>query len=188
MIPRYEYRVWAHDLDELCSRLAEQCEPVGVRASEETYLVQRMDVNVKIRAGVLDVKRLIGTEQGFQLWTPIIKGAFPLSPAMVHEVLVHLLGADLPPSGDEPCEMGRFLDLAKEAGVTVATVSKRRHGYLHEGCILEFTEVAVDGSGLHSVAVESEDLDAAVEMAALLNISALPNQSYPTAIRQTLGL
>lgn len=188
MIPRYEYRVWAHDLGELHARLVEHGEPAGIRESEETYLVRGTDVNVKIRAGVLDVKHLIGTEQGFQLWTPIVKGTFPLSVGMVHEVLVRLLETDPPTSEEEPCEVSRFLDLARQVEVIVATVSKRRHGYLHGRCILEFAEIAVGGSGLHSVAVESEDLATAAAMAAQLRISSLPNQSYPMAIRQVLGV
>jgi hypothetical protein len=187
MTPRYEYRVWASDLTELAARLAQRGEPLGVRGSDETYFVgHRPDLNIKIRSEVLDIKQLIGSEEGFQLWTPILKEAFPLPASSAREVLAHLAESDPPDGRDEPLDIDNFLALAAEVGASVATVTKRRHGYVLEGCILEFAEVAIDGSHLHTVAVESEDLNTAVEVAGQLAINDLPNQSYPTAIRHAL--
>lgn len=187
MTPRYEYRVWAHDLRELRARLERQCEPLSERISEETYIVLGTGINVKIRSEVLDVKEILRTEHGFQLWTPILKEAFPLPAATARDVLAKL--APNPPTiADEQLEIAPFLALAQEAGAVVAVVSKRRTGYLHERCLLEFAEVNVEGSGLHTVAVESEDLEAAIEVAAQMGIKSLPNRSYPVALRQALGM
>lgn len=187
MTPRYEYRVWAADLTELEIRLVERCEPLGVRASQEIYLVfRRPDLNVKIRSGVLDIKQLVGMEQGFQLWTPTLKEAFPLPLSAAAEILADLAQSDPLCGGDEPVVLDRFLALAEEVGVVAVTVAKTRHGYWHDGCILEFAEVVIDGSSLHTVAVESDDLDAAVDLATQLGVDDLPNQSYQTAIRHAL--
>ena len=187
MAPRYEYRVWAQDLAELHARLKKQCEPLSVRVSAEIYLVFGADVNVKIRSEILDVKEILRTEQGFQLWTPTLKEAFPLAAATVRDVL-RLAGPNPPTFRVEYLEMADFLALAKEAGAVVTAVSKRRSGYSHEGCLLEFAEVNVEGSGLHTVAVESEDLDTAIEVVAQMGIDGLPNRSYPVALRQALGM
>jgi len=187
MTPRYEYRVWAPDLTELEVRLVKRCEPLGVRVSEEIYLVfLRTDLNVKIRSGVLDIKQLVGTEQGFQLWAPTLKEAFPLPRSSAAEVLADIAKSDPPAGRDEPVLLDGFLALAEEIGAVVVKVAKTRHGYWHEGCILEFAEVVIDGSSLQTVAVESDDLDAAVDLATQLGIDDLPNQSYQTAIRHAL--
>lgn len=189
MTPRYEYRVWAPDLTELEARLVERCEPLGVRASEEIYLVfRRTDLNVKIRSGVLDIKQLVGAEREFQLWTPTLKEAFPMPLSAAAEVLADITRSDPPAAGDEPVVLDRFLALAEEVGAVVVKVAKTRHGYWHEGCILEFAEVVIDGSSLHTVAVESDDLDAAVDLATQLGVDELPNQSYQTAIRHALSV
>ena len=187
MTPRYEYRVWAADLTELEARLVEHCEPLGVRASKEIYLVvRRTDLNVKIRSGVLDIKQLVGTEQGFQLWTPTLKAPFPLSFSTAAEVLADIAQSDLPEGTNEPVALDGFLARAEAVGTVVVKVAKTRHGYWHDGCILEFAEVVIDGSSLNTVAVESDDLDAAVDLATQLGIDDLPNQSYQTAIRYAL--
>jgi hypothetical protein len=187
MTPRYEYRVWAPDLTELEARLAKHCEPLGMRVSEETYLVVlRADLNIKIRSGILDVKQLVRTERSFQLWTPLLKEGFPLPASSARELLAHLTDSDPPAGPGESFTIDGFLALAEEAGAVRASVAKRRHGYLQAGCILEFAEVTINGSDLHTVAVESEDLGSAIEVAAQLGIDELPNQSYQTAIRHVL--
>jgi exopolyphosphatase/guanosine-5'-triphosphate,3'-diphosphate pyrophosphatase len=188
MTPRYEYRVWAQDLDQLKTRLAMHCEPFGERVSRETYVVLEVDFNVKIRSEILDVKQLMRTQQGFQLWTPILKEAFPLPTPTARDVLAKLTGLNPPIVGGEALKTDRFLALAEETGAAVASVHKQRHGYLLEGCILEVALVTIDGFSLHTVAVESEDLDNATMVADRLGINDLPNQSYPAAIRQALGM
>ncbi len=189
MTPRYEYRVWAPDLTDLAARLAERCKQLGTRTSEETYLVgRRTDVNIKIRSEILDIKQLIRIERGFQLWTPILKEAFPLPASSARDVLTHLGEPDPPALKDEQLDVESLLVLSGEAGIAAAVVTKHRHGFLLEGCILEFAEVTIDGADVQTVAVEAEDLDTAVEVAARLGIDNLPNQSYQTAIRHALGV
>lgn len=188
MTPRWEYRVWGEDLSELRAEVVALDESLGLRVSQETYLVGSLDTNAKIRSGILEVKRLIEIEQAFQLWTPTLKEAFPLPEATVAEVLALVLGSDPPRSGVPSFETSGFLTHARGAGVIVADARKRRDGYRHKGCILEFAEVTINGSTLNTVAVESEELATATDLAARLGIDTLPNQSYPTAIRHTLHL
>ena len=189
MTPRYEYRVWAPDLTEPAGLLAMHCTPLGVRVSEETYVVHpRTDLNIKIRAETLDVKQLVGTQQGFQLWTPILKEIFPLSGSAAAEAMGYMAESPSSAGGTVPLDVDDFLDAADKAGAVVATVAKQRHGYGLEECILEFAEVTIDGFSVHTVAVESEDLDNTVAMAGRLGIDELPNQSYPQEIRLALQL
>lgn len=185
--PRYEYRVWAPDLTELAARVAMHCEPLATRLSEEFYLLPlRTDLNIKIRSGTLDIKQLMKTQQGFELWAPVLKEAFPLSASSAAEVTTYLDRTQPSPAGDEPLAVDDFLARAERAGAATATVTKRRQGFLHEACILEFAEVTINGFGVHTVAVEGEDLDSAVAVAARLGIDELPNKSYPQEIRHAL--
>ena len=188
MAPRWEYRVWGEDLSELRAKMAALEHSLGVRISHETYLVGSPDTNAKIRAEILDVKRLLKTDRAFQLWTPTLKEPFPLVAATVHEVLAIVLGSDSPRLEVSPFEMAGFLAQAQKAGVVLVEVSKKRDGYRHEGCLLESAEVTVGGSTLFTVAIESEDLETAGYLAARLGISTLPNQSYPMAIRDALHI
>lgn len=188
MTPRYEYRVWAPDLSELAARLAAHCEPLATRVSEESYLVPpRTDLNIKIRAGTLDIKQLVRTERGFELWTPIVKEAFPLSPTSAGEVMAYLAESSPSQGGDEPLEIEDFLARAETAGAATVPVTKQRHGYLHEDCILEFAEVTINRFAVQTVAVEGEDLDTVGKVAGRLGIDELPNQSYPQKIRRILS-
>ncbi len=89
--------------------------------------------NAKIRAGILEVKRLLKTDRAFQLWTPTLKEPFPLAAATVSEVLAIVLGSDSPRSEMSSFEMANFLAQAKRAGVIVAEVSKRPRRLLARG-------------------------------------------------------
>jgi hypothetical protein len=182
MRPRWEYRVWGRRLDELHTGLQTFCTPTGVRTSEETYIVGALNLNVKIRFGVLDVKRLIDVQRSFQLWTPTFKGGFPLAAESIDEVLGDLLGPHSPADTQDAYGIEEFLILARNSGAIVAAASKHRHGFTHRDTILEFAEVTIDGSAVQSVAVETEDLTTAVEVAMELGIDRLPNESYPMAI------
>ena len=181
MQPRWEYRVWGKQLDELHQRLQALCEPTGVRTSDETYVVGITNLNAKIRFGVLDVKRLIDVQRGFQLWTPILKAGFPIPASTVAELLQELLGSSA--AVQEAYGLEEFLTLAGGSGAIVAAASKHRHGYRYRECLLEFAEVTIDRSGLQTVAVEFEDLTTAVAVAAEVGIDRIPNESYPEAVR-----
>lgn len=60
---RYEFRVWGNDLTTLFARLRDAGGREGTEESRETYVVSHIasPFNVKIRADLLDVKKLIET-------------------------------------------------------------------------------------------------------------------------------
>ena len=55
------------------------------RVSDELYVLGlRSEASVKVRDGVMDVKRLEGVDDhGLELWRPVMKAAFPLARADV---------------------------------------------------------------------------------------------------------
>ena len=72
-VPRYEFRIWARSLSEVKERLERLSGPQPAAQSRETYIVSdaTYDTNTKIRAGAMDIKILLRTDQDLEQWQPI---------------------------------------------------------------------------------------------------------------------
>ena len=70
--PRYEFRVWAASLVQVRRRLEKLSGPQPAEPSRETYIVSYAtdDTNTKIRAGVIDIIALLGTDLILEQWIP----------------------------------------------------------------------------------------------------------------------
>jgi exopolyphosphatase / guanosine-5'-triphosphate,3'-diphosphate pyrophosphatase len=83
IVPRWERRTFGERFGAADDRLGELV-PTSVDDSDELYVVSsRGKGNIKVRGGVLDVKRLeqVG-DDGFKQWKPVAKAEFPLSTTM----------------------------------------------------------------------------------------------------------
>ncbi len=82
--PRYEFRVWAETLTPIRERLERLASPKET-VSQETYLVSATTdkCNVKIRAGLMDIKLLVAEDRGLEQWNPILKASFPLDSSVI---------------------------------------------------------------------------------------------------------
>jgi exopolyphosphatase/guanosine-5'-triphosphate,3'-diphosphate pyrophosphatase len=60
-----------------------------VQESDELYLLsQESDASIKVRDGLMDVKRLEAVDgNGLEQWRPVLKGIFPLGTADLRTVL-----------------------------------------------------------------------------------------------------
>ena len=79
---RWEWRAFGAGFGDAEARLAAQ--PADrVEDSAEEYLVSlESDASIKVRAGLVDVKRLVGVDAGrVEQWVPILKAPFPLTAA-----------------------------------------------------------------------------------------------------------
>ena len=100
IVPRWEWRTFASDVPTADAVFA-ALEP-SVEESEELYLLSSGGDNVKIRAGLMDVKVLRETDAtGLQRWEPILKATFPLDEEAARVVFRSLRRPppDLPPEG-----------------------------------------------------------------------------------------
>ena len=95
LVPRWEWRTFGEDFGP-----AESSAPSveRVEESDELYLLSRDgDETVKVRHGLLDVKRLLAVDDdGLEQWLPVAKHAFPLSRDNVGAALAELR-VDAPP-------------------------------------------------------------------------------------------
>lgn len=189
--PRYEFRVWAASLVEVRRRLEKLSGPQPAEPSRETYIVSYAtdDTNTKIRAGVIDIKVLLGTDLNLEQWNPYLKAAFPIDTALIAEKIFPALRVDPPPLRQRVFTAEVFVDTVVKPHPRLAAVElgKARRRYVLGGCAVEFVEVEIDGSMLHSVAVESTSSRAVLDVVGELAIGGYPNISYVRQIKSILG-
>ncbi len=190
--PRYEFRIWDDNLESLKRRLAALSIRDRTLESTELYLVSRATdrCNAKIRAGLLDVKRLTGERRGLQQWTPILKAPFPID-AQALSACMACLGAPLEPGARARSESELRNELAASRLIVPLPLSKRREIFRFDGCLAEFAEVTLPslaGAVRHTVALESADDERVLDLATRLDIHGYSNRSYVQELRRLIHL
>jgi exopolyphosphatase/guanosine-5'-triphosphate,3'-diphosphate pyrophosphatase len=190
IIARWEWRAFGDEFGAADERLA-GLEPERVQESDELYLLTADEVDtVKVRDGLMDVKRLERvSDDGLEQWLPAMKAAFPLTADDAAAVLASLRLA-VPPLGREAYSLDELLDeLVRPGGrVLLTPVHKRRRRYTIGGCMAELTDVRTDHGSTRSIAVESEDHALALATVRELGLAARRNVSYPDALASLAGL
>src|SRR5580704_8968359 len=84
---RYEFRIWDRSLSDVKERLEKLSRPQRAERTRETYIVSDTTyaTNTKIRAGAMDIKILLRTDQGLEQWQPYLKADFPIDSMLVAE-------------------------------------------------------------------------------------------------------
>ncbi|MCC5795643.1 MAG: hypothetical protein JJT85_13050 [Chromatiales bacterium] len=188
---RYEYRAFAPNFGLVEPRMRALAEPPQIRESAEVYIVSASctDYNIKIRENQFDVKRLLRVERGLQQWTVVTK--LPM-PATAGELCGHLavLGRPLPgaPSQEHDAESLLRDIIVPAEGLVPVRVFKRRFGFRIADCLCELAEVTVNGAGIQTAAVESEQAGHALDVISTLGLDAYENTSYTLALRRITGL
>jgi exopolyphosphatase/guanosine-5'-triphosphate,3'-diphosphate pyrophosphatase len=94
IVPRWEWRAFADHFGATEARF-DALSPERVEESDEVYLLSlQSDASVKIRRGLMDVKRLerIG-DDGLEQWLPVMKAALTVSDrGLRHGLLVERFG------------------------------------------------------------------------------------------------
>ena len=158
--------------------------------TDETYLLGPGDVNVKIRFGLLDIKKLIDVDDyGLELWTPISKHEFPTT---VDEAASVFDAWSLPLAGAKRpvYDVNQFLQelVTPQPALDIASVHKSRSRYLIGGCMAEITSLVANGNRTTTIAVEAEDPAAIPAVVEMLGLSGHRNVSYGQGLRCLLGL
>jgi hypothetical protein len=189
--PRYEFRIWAASLAEVRERLESLAGPQpanSTHSGRETYIVSDAtnDTNTKIRAGTIDIKVLLRTDRNLEQWNPYLKTAFPIDATLIAEQIFPALRV-------EPSELRQRLFTAEvfvdtvvkpHPRLTAVELGKVRYHYMLGDCAAEFVEVEIDGSTLHSVAVESVSPRAVLDAVGELAIGGYPNINYVRQIKR----
>lgn len=164
---------------------------LDVTDTAETYVAAAttVDINVKVRADLLDVKVLVAVRDACEQWAVHRKAAFPVAAAVLRDDLFVLLGLAAPTLRRDAYSLPQLVDevVGIEPALTVVEVTKRRRRYAVDACAAEVADVTIAGRRLQTVAVESVDLAAVAQARRTLGLEHHDNVSYPRAIRGTLA-
>jgi len=187
--PRYEFRIWGEALAPLRSKL-EAMGQASEKSSEETYLISATTerCNAKIRADLMDIKVLIAEDRGLEQWNPTLKAGFPLDAATIVRQVFPSLQLDAPKLSRSQYSFDEFLSevIRPNPKIAIVAVSKTRYQYKIGVCATEYSRITIKQVARDTVAVESTDADAVLELVAKLGIHE-PNVSYIREIRRILG-
>src|SRR5664279_560273 len=187
--PRYEFRVWSDTLASVHNRLGLMAQP-RTAESEETYLISKATdkCNAKIRAALMDIKVLVAEDRGLQQWKPILKVGFPLDSSVIATQVFPSLELPPPALPKSVYELDEFLDHVAGADVRLAIVAVRKTRYQFRigACAAEYAQIMINGVPRDTVAVESVDPDAVLQLVRELGIDD-PNTSYIREIKRLLG-
>ena len=120
-------------------------------------LARESDASVKVRDGLMDVKRLRGVEGGLEQWVPVMKATFPLSGRPTSARSSMRCGSRPRP---RPAPT-RLEDLVASRRTDDACAPSRCTSvvvrYTVDGCMAELSEVRTESGATRTIAVESED-------------------------------
>lgn len=190
--PRFEFRVWGEHVDDAGALLRDSANALGPPGhSAETYVValNRSDVNAKIRDGLVDIKVLHAIAEGCEQWFPWTKAEFPLAASLI-EAWLPRLGVSGLISEHRAYDFEQFIDevVRAEPALHAVGVDKVRQRFEVGGCLAEMAQITVADQELRTLAIESTDLDALVEVRRRLGLDGMPNVNYPAALKEALGL
>ncbi len=190
IVPRWEWRTFCGNLNAIRQRLS-AVGSTGVEESDEVYLLSSLcDASVKIRTGLLDVKQLEQRDpSGLELWRPVLKADFPLPASTVAQIF-EILRLPVPVLSLAAFSQVALLDelVKPEPNLRTLSVHKVRTRYRIGDCLVEMTDVLANGRSVRTFAVESEDRVAMLQTVRELGLSGVPNQNYPRALRDLIGL
>src|SRR3954454_4577351 len=152
-VGRWEWRVFGTGFGEAEARLSAQ-PPERTEDSDEEYVLSlASDASVKVRAGRVDVKRLLRVdEHGLEQWLPILKAPFPLSAA---DTVTVLEAAGVTGTGEAAGTLSELVGASSQ--LRTVAVRKRRAHYTFAGCMAELTELRADADVTRTLVIESED-------------------------------
>ncbi len=193
--PRFEFRSFGQDFDHIHHRMARLSDPVPEpyweRTSDEVYVVSRAarQTNVKLRGAGFDLKRLEGTSDRLEQWSPRLKGTFPASTLVLRDEVFPALEVQVPELTGGEMGAGEFLDLAGATpDLQVVRVRKRRFGYMVHGTICEYAVVLVNGARIVTVGTESVEPELVRRAMTEMEMTGIENISYPEAIKRVIGM
>jgi len=192
--PRYEFRSFGQDFDDvqfLLSRLSVPVpEKVWERTSEEIYILSKTnDVNnTKIRNGKMDIKTFVEEKEGLEQWNPLMKGEFPISKEVLENEVFTAFKVDLPELSQDTYTTEEFLKMVNDhKDLTSVRVKKLRFGYMVNETICEFAEVLINGARVFSVNSESTEIEDILKTMKDTGMEGNENINYLQAIKRIIG-
>ncbi|HUJ97428.1 MAG TPA: hypothetical protein VLV85_04230 [Stellaceae bacterium] len=191
IVPRWEWRCFAPSLTNLAQAASLPADAVP-RDSDETYILDlsaRLAQNVKIRDGVLDVKRLLQTDTaGLELWEPVLKARFPLG----RKDIAAVFGPCLPPAAltRDTYTLEQLVDdiVAPQPAFRIVGLHKSRRAFGFAGCRAELAQITTGSVSVESFSLEHEDPQRLLAALQTLGLDSHANTNYILGLKRALGL
>jgi exopolyphosphatase / guanosine-5'-triphosphate,3'-diphosphate pyrophosphatase len=191
IVPRWEWRCFAPSLASLAQAAGPPAD-AAPRHSDETYILDlsgSLAQNVKIRDGVLDVKRLLQTDAaGLELWEPVLKARFPLG----RKDVVAVFGPWMPSAAlsREAYTLEQLIDdiVAPQPALRVVELHKSRRAFGFAGGLAELAQISAGSVSLESFSLEHEDPKRLLAALQTLGLDSHANTNYILGLKRALGL
>ncbi|HEX4719450.1 MAG TPA: hypothetical protein VH300_13020 [Thermoleophilaceae bacterium] len=186
IVPRWEWRTFGDSFGAADDRF-DALPPERIGEGDDVYLLSGVsEASVKVRDGLMDVKRLEQVrDDGLEQWRPVMKASFPLGGEEVNVVL-EALGVEAPRLGGESYSLDDLLIGSPE--ILALKVHKRREHYTIGGCMAERTELRTENGSTRTVAVESEDPERVLAAVRELGLDSRRNVSVPRGLKALAGV
>jgi exopolyphosphatase/guanosine-5'-triphosphate,3'-diphosphate pyrophosphatase len=189
IVPRWEWRTFGESFGDAEERLRTGG-ATRIGESDELYLLSlESDASVKVRDGLMDVKRLEAvSEVGLEQWRPVLKAAFPLTSADVDVVLTSL--GVVRPLARDAYTLDELLDdiVNADPALHAIDVHKRREHFTFADCMAELSELRTDVGSRRTIAIESEDPARVLAAVGELGLGGRANVNVPRALKALAGL
>ncbi|WP_017936096.1 Ppx/GppA phosphatase family protein [Nocardioides sp. Iso805N] len=185
VVPRWEWRTFGDDLTDVATAFGRL--PVQqIVDSDEVYVLSSAgDGLVKVRDGLMDVKRLeqVG-DDGLEQWAPVLKASFPLDATALGRV-AEAWGIPAPSVDEAGLTLEALLAdvVATHPGLRAVPVHKHRVRRQIDGCLAEVTVVSADGVRTDTIAVESADPAQVLAVLDRHGLAGRPNLNYDVGLK-----
>jgi hypothetical protein len=192
-VTKYEFRIFDQSFSEIEKLVKQNSKKVKEQNNVDIYLLTAADSenNVKMRNGIMDMKILEETVEGFERWNQYMIGNFPMSNEIILNTVFPSLGVPAPTFSRSEYTMNQFLNelVYYDPDIFIAHTVKHHKKYLLNNCEVEITDLLINMSYIKSVCIESEDLESVKEVKKFLKISStMENVNYPKGIKRVMGL
>ncbi len=185
--PRWEWRVFERTFG------APPAEDIvgGAPPVEQTYLLSLLSPHsVKVRDGLLDIKRLEGVdESGLQLWRPVLTAEFPID-ATVLAAAYAAWGVPAPAADTPLLSLSDLLYrvVVPHRQLRIVTLTKRRMPIAIGPCQGERAQFTIGRHRWNTVSVEDADRGRVLAALHELGLDPADNEDYPRTLKRILGL
>ena len=186
IVPRWEWREFGERFGDAVTRLGSG----PAQESDELYVLGLgSEASVKVRDGLMDVKRLERIDDhGLEQWRPVMKASFPMAEAEV-VAMIEALGATAGRLERGAYTLDQLVAEVVEPHAELLTIGvhKRRARFTAGGCMAELSEMRTGRGAAQTVAVESEDPDRVIAAVRELGLTSRRNVSVPRKLKALAG-
>jgi exopolyphosphatase/guanosine-5'-triphosphate,3'-diphosphate pyrophosphatase len=189
IVLRWEWRTFGGDL-EVAERVLGALEPERVEESDEYYVLSaNSDASTKLRGGLMDMKRLERvSDDGLELWRPVMKAEFPLSADEVRSLFAGLEVA-APALEQAEYSLAELRDLVvASTDLHIVGLHKHRVRYRVDDCMVELTDFRIEPNATRTVAIESPEPALVLATIRTLGLDGRRNTNVARGLKTLVGL